>query len=135
MLDGGGSSSEMNTLVGFETEAKAIEKYEASHDGRGIVRWGPLKQPIKVIVKQVENQTRTFLDLGGADLLPVRGNDDDDITDAVSMLQNVKPDEFVPGSIHVSRLNLRHLSDPKKIPDKNIFVLTGGLKSKPQEKK
>lgn len=128
MCDGGGQIHEIDGIAGYETVVSAIAKYETSHKDRGVLTWGPQQLPIRVIVKEIEGETRTFLDLGKADLIPVLGNSDDDVNRTVNSLQNVKPGQFKSGTIHVSRLSRHHLADPKNIPAKDLFVVTGGLK-------
>ena len=78
--------------AGFETRKSAVARYKREHSGiRDIVTWGPNDQPVEIQVEQSDGDTRTFLNLGGADRIPVQGNDDDDVATAVQRLAEVTP--------------------------------------------
>lgn len=135
MFDGNDLSIESNSLDVYETEQSAIGKYEMSHKGRTTVTWGPLNKPIKIVTQEIEGDTKTFLDLGEADLIPVIGNADNDVIAAVKSIIEIKTDKFYLNTIHPSRLKLNHLADPNNIPAKDLFVVTGKLKEMPAGKK
>lgn len=120
----------VDVVDSYQSKSNAINDYRTKYDGRrDVITWGPKKQPIEIIVKQTGNERKTFLNLGGADEIPVlNGNDEDQI--------NALIDEFVSSAtqinemykdIHMSRLELNNLNEPSK-PPKSYFVVTGEIR-------